>query len=177
MPRPDRCACSSRTITASRPLDFYTYLSAGRTAAPRSRATGNRSRHWSSSGLQSESESRGSARIVDELLAFCAKWEAKRDELPYEIDGVVAKVDSHRAAAAARLDGEGAALGDRVQVPGAPGGDRRREYRSAGGTHRRADAGRASEAGDRRAASRCRARRCTTRTRSSGWACRSATRS
>ena len=31
---------------------------------------------------------------LDELLAFCQTWEARRDDLPYEIDGVVAKVDS-----------------------------------------------------------------------------------
>jgi DNA ligase (NAD+) len=28
------------------------------------------------------------------VLAFCAAWEARREELPYEIDGVVLKVDS-----------------------------------------------------------------------------------
>ena len=31
---------------------------------------------------------------IDELLAFCREWESKRDDLPFEIDGVVAKVDS-----------------------------------------------------------------------------------
>src|SRR5208337_3359949 len=31
---------------------------------------------------------------VEEVLAFCAEWEARRLELPYEIDGVVVKVDS-----------------------------------------------------------------------------------
>lgn len=31
---------------------------------------------------------------VDEVLAFCNKWEGERDDLPYEIDGVVVKVDS-----------------------------------------------------------------------------------
>jgi DNA ligase (NAD+) len=31
---------------------------------------------------------------VDEVLAFCAEWEARREQLPYEIDGVVVKVDS-----------------------------------------------------------------------------------
>jgi DNA ligase (NAD+) len=31
---------------------------------------------------------------LDELLAFCARWEAQREGLPYEIDGVVIKVDS-----------------------------------------------------------------------------------
>jgi DNA ligase (NAD+) len=31
---------------------------------------------------------------VEELIGFYREWEAKRDSLPYEIDGVVAKVDS-----------------------------------------------------------------------------------
>jgi len=31
---------------------------------------------------------------LQELLEFIAQWESKRDELPYEIDGVVVKVDS-----------------------------------------------------------------------------------
>jgi DNA ligase (NAD+) len=31
---------------------------------------------------------------IEELVAFCKEWEEKRDALPFEIDGVVAKVDS-----------------------------------------------------------------------------------
>ncbi len=31
---------------------------------------------------------------IDEVIAFCAEWERKRETLPYEIDGVVVKVDS-----------------------------------------------------------------------------------
>ncbi len=31
---------------------------------------------------------------IDDVLAYCAEWERKRDGLPYEIDGVVVKVDS-----------------------------------------------------------------------------------
>jgi DNA ligase (NAD+) len=31
---------------------------------------------------------------VEEVLAFCAQWETRRDTLNYEIDGVVVKVDS-----------------------------------------------------------------------------------
>ncbi len=31
---------------------------------------------------------------IDEVLEFCKVWEAKREELPYEIDGVVVKVNS-----------------------------------------------------------------------------------
>ena len=35
-------------------------------------------------------------RIWTSLLEFCREWEAKRESLPYEIDGVVVKVDSVR---------------------------------------------------------------------------------
>jgi DNA ligase (NAD+) len=31
---------------------------------------------------------------VEEVLAYCAEWEAQREQLPYEIDGVVIKIDS-----------------------------------------------------------------------------------
>ena len=31
---------------------------------------------------------------IDEVIAFCNEWEGKRDELEYEIDGVVVKVNS-----------------------------------------------------------------------------------
>ena len=31
---------------------------------------------------------------IDEVVAFCERWETQRDELDYEIDGVVVKVDS-----------------------------------------------------------------------------------
>ena len=31
---------------------------------------------------------------IEEVWAFCAHWESHREELPYEIDGVVVKVDS-----------------------------------------------------------------------------------
>ncbi|MBV8529730.1 MAG: NAD-dependent DNA ligase LigA [Candidatus Eremiobacteraeota bacterium] len=33
------------------------------------------------------------AASLEEVLAFCRDWEARRDELDYEIDGVVVKVD------------------------------------------------------------------------------------
>ncbi len=37
---------------------------------------------------------RAACADVEELVAFCQAWEARRDDLSYEIDGVVAKVDS-----------------------------------------------------------------------------------
>src|SRR5581483_2923078 len=33
---------------------------------------------------------------IDDVIAYCAEWETKRDELDYEIDGVVVKVDDLR---------------------------------------------------------------------------------
>jgi DNA ligase (NAD+) len=79
-------------ITASRRLDYYTYflLVDGAPARPS---------HWESLDELSHmgfkvNPYRKRCSSVDEVLAFCAEWEAKRDELPYEIDGVVVKVDS-----------------------------------------------------------------------------------
>jgi DNA ligase (NAD+) len=40
---------------------------------------------------------RKAARTLDEALAFCAKWEQDREQLPYDIDGMVLKVDSFAA--------------------------------------------------------------------------------
>lgn len=34
------------------------------------------------------------ATTLDEALAFCAKWEKGKDKLPYDIDGMVLKIDS-----------------------------------------------------------------------------------
>jgi len=37
---------------------------------------------------------RKGCQSIEEVLDFCREWEEKREELPYEIDGVVVKVDS-----------------------------------------------------------------------------------
>jgi DNA ligase (NAD+) len=80
------------SITASRRLEFYTYflLVGGRPYYPS---------HWESLDALNKMGFKVNARrklcgSLDELLAFCKEWEAKRDDLPYEIDGVVVKVDS-----------------------------------------------------------------------------------
>ena len=79
-------------ITASRRLDYYTYflLADGQPAFES---------HWTSLEELSRmgfkvNPHRQLCRGVEEVLAFCAGWEARREELPYEIDGVVLKVDS-----------------------------------------------------------------------------------
>lgn len=80
------------SITASRKLDFFAYLLLvdGR---PYFRS------HWESMEALKQmgfkvNPNRKLCRDLDELLAFCGQWEQRRDTLPYEIDGVVAKVDS-----------------------------------------------------------------------------------
>lgn len=79
-------------ITASRQLEFFAYFLFvdGQPAMP------------SHSEALSELEHRGLkvyrshhvCQDIEELAAFCKEWEEKRDALPFEIDGVVAKVDS-----------------------------------------------------------------------------------
>jgi DNA ligase (NAD+) len=79
-------------VTASRRLDYYTYflLTEGHPAFES---------HWQSLDELARmgfkvNPYRTLAAGVEEVLAFCAEWERRRDDLPYEIDGVVIKVDS-----------------------------------------------------------------------------------
>lgn len=80
------------SITASRQLEYHSYflLVDGRPAMDQ---------HWDSL----EELKRMGFKVnpaaqrltgIEELTAYCREWGEKRDELPYEIDGVVAKVDS-----------------------------------------------------------------------------------
>jgi len=79
-------------ITAARRLDFFAYLllAEGRLA---------HDSHWSSledlvrMGFK-VNPNRKLCANVEEALAFCAEWEARRDDLAYDIDGIVLKVDS-----------------------------------------------------------------------------------
>jgi DNA ligase (NAD+) len=78
-------------ITAQRRLDYFPYmlLRNGRT---------NFDRHWKTlSALDAAgfkvNQNRKLVSSMDEVWAFIQQWEAKRDSLPYEIDGIVIKVD------------------------------------------------------------------------------------
>jgi DNA ligase (NAD+) len=79
-------------ITASRQLEYYTYflLSGGQPVSDS---------HWESlqrlkkMGFKVNPHAKV-CDTVNEVLEFCAHWEAQRESLPYEIDGVVVKVDS-----------------------------------------------------------------------------------
>jgi DNA ligase (NAD+) len=79
-------------ITASRRLDYYAYfLLAG--AAPYCDS------HWESLDVLDKlgfkvNPRRRLCADVEELAGFCREWENRREELPFETDGIVAKVDS-----------------------------------------------------------------------------------
>jgi len=76
------------SITASRQLDFYAYF-----LIPPKPAQWESLDALQKMGFKVNSHRKKCAGI-DELFAFCKEWEEKRDSLPLEIDGVVAKVDS-----------------------------------------------------------------------------------
>jgi len=78
-------------ITAQRRLDFFPYilLENGRTYFDR---------HWETltsldkAGFKVNPH-RKLVHSMDEVWSFIQQWEAKRESLPYEIDGIVVKVD------------------------------------------------------------------------------------
>jgi len=78
-------------VTAARQLDFYAYflLVDGAPSLPAHSENLDRLRAL---GFKVNTACRLCADL-DELLAFIREYESQRDSLPYEIDGVVAKVD------------------------------------------------------------------------------------
>lgn len=78
-------------ITAARRLDYFPYilLQNGRTYFDR---------HWKTldalhaAGFK-VNQNRKLVHSMDEVWAFIQQWESRRDSLPYEIDGIVVKVD------------------------------------------------------------------------------------
>ncbi len=80
------------SITASRQLQYFTYFLLEHGAPVRGT-------QWEALETLRDlgfkvSPSRKRCHGIEELAEFCREWEAKRDTLPFEIDGVVAKVNS-----------------------------------------------------------------------------------
>jgi DNA ligase (NAD+) len=78
-------------ITAQRPLDFFAYilLANGRTYFDR---------HWETLTALDKAgfkvnQNRKLVQSMDEVWSLIQQWEGKRESLPYEIDGIVVKVD------------------------------------------------------------------------------------
>ena len=79
-------------VTASRQLDYFTYFLFEH-GAPAVKTQWEALETLRELGFKVSPHRRLCASI-DELAEFCKEWEAKRDTLPFEIDGVVAKVNS-----------------------------------------------------------------------------------
>src|SRR3954453_4178609 len=80
------------SVTAERQLDYFTYflLSDGR---PLLDSQWETLETLSAAGFK-VNRFRKKCSSLDELLEFIREWETKRETLPYETDGVVAKIDS-----------------------------------------------------------------------------------
>jgi DNA ligase (NAD+) len=76
------------SITASRQLDFYAYF-----LYPPLPTQWESLESLHKMGFKVNSH-RKHCSGIEELIEYCKEWETKRDALPLEIDGVVAKVDS-----------------------------------------------------------------------------------
>lgn len=78
------------SLVAKRPLQFIAYALLG--------AASERSHHENLQRLKDfgfrVSEHTRLCGNVDDVVGYWREWEARRDELPYDIDGVVVKVDS-----------------------------------------------------------------------------------
>ena len=67
------------------------------------------------------------------MISFCDEWRDKRDQLDYEIDGVVVKVDDVALQQELGATSKFPRWGDRVQVPGQPGAHGGEGHLCAGG--------------------------------------------
>jgi DNA ligase (NAD+) len=80
------------SITARRRLEMFAYdVIAGQKKAF---ATHWDALNWADQAGFRVNENRALCKTIDEVIEFCNQMEAKRDDLDYEIDGVVVKVNS-----------------------------------------------------------------------------------
>jgi DNA ligase (NAD+) len=80
------------SITASRKLDYFAYF-LFKNGAPVLASQWATLEKLHDIGFKVNPR-RKLCRDIDALVEYCREWEEKRDSLPFEIDGVVAKVDS-----------------------------------------------------------------------------------
>jgi DNA ligase (NAD+) len=79
-------------LTATRRLSFFAYQISSRDGAVAQPTQWESLHYLRTLGFPVNPNIRRAASI-DDVVSFCREWEAHRDELDYEIDGVVVKVD------------------------------------------------------------------------------------
>lgn len=80
-------------LVAGRPIRFFAYALFAEKAVQTSHF--ENLKLLRNAGFPVNDESR-LCKTIDEVIAFWKTWETKRDSLPYDIDGIVVKVDSLR---------------------------------------------------------------------------------
>ena len=80
------------SITASRELSLFTYGVGAIEGAPAHRTHTELLELLRGLGLPVNPEIR-TVETIEDVYAFCEHWQAHRHDLPYEVDGVVVKVD------------------------------------------------------------------------------------
>lgn len=80
------------SITASRRLDFYSYSLLSSAPMPKIRRQSQALEALSTMGFKVFSGWKV-CHSLEEVIEFCEKWDKQREKLPYDIDGVVIKVD------------------------------------------------------------------------------------
>lgn len=79
-------------LTAARPLRFFAY-GVGLVEGVELTSQWQTLHYLRALGFPVNSDARRFERF-DEVLAYCRQWMARRDQLPYEADGIVIKVDN-----------------------------------------------------------------------------------
>lgn len=80
-------------LTAARRLSFFAYQIAAQRGG-KARATQWEALRWVADLGFPVNPNIARAPSIEDVVAFCRQWEARRDELDYEIDGVVVKIDA-----------------------------------------------------------------------------------
>lgn len=81
-------------IVAARNLDIFVYQCFADSQIPF--ATHAETLHWLKQAGFKVNPNWRLCQSIDEVITYCKQWETRRDQLPYEIDGVVVKVNSIR---------------------------------------------------------------------------------
>ena len=150
-PRPASLRQLDSRITARRPLAFFAYgvgaVEWGGIEPPR---THDALLKWLSGFRFPVARERAVVQGLDGMLDYYRRIGERRGEMPFEIDGVVYKVNDFQQQVRLGLRLARAALRGRAQVSGRGGADRSARHRRPGRAHRRTDPGRAPEARVRR---------------------------
>ncbi len=140
-----------------------------KTAAPISTATGRRSSALDAAGFKVNS-SRKLAKDFDEVWKFIEQQETRREKLPYEIDGIVVKVDRTSLQDELGYTGKAPRWAIAYKYAARSGITQIEDICSPGRANRKTHARSGVEAGTRSAAPPSAGPPCTTWTRSSAWA-------